>query len=80
MFIYKILIFLSTVVYADGLQLFGGKKSSENEGSKQSFNNDEIVDDFSTTEVSFFVWLQEVKIIAIKIVIIINLVFISLFL
>ena len=52
MFIYKILIFLSTVVYADGLQLFGGKKSSENEGSKQSFNNDEIVDDFSTTEVT----------------------------
>ena len=50
-FIYKILILLSTVVYADDLQLFGGKKSSENEGSKQSFNNDEIVDEMTMANV-----------------------------
>ena len=47
------LVFYFTLpIYADGLQLFGGKKDSEDDRSDQSYNNDDIVDDFSTTEVT----------------------------
>ena len=39
-------------VSAENLQLFGGKRGSDNDRSDQSYNSDDTVDDFTSTEVA----------------------------
>ena len=39
-------------VNAENLQLFGGKRGSDSDRSDQSYNSDDTVDDFTSTEVA----------------------------
>ena len=46
-----IFYFISSI-NAENLQLFGGKRGSDSDRSDQSYNSDDTVDDFTSTEVA----------------------------